>query len=67
MGFELEAWLMRNLSWGHDSNNHSRSRRDLIEINLVQWAIDSGPTKYGNRVFAAHINVLANAIFRQAR
>jgi hypothetical protein len=34
--FELRAWLMRNLSEGHESKKHSLARRDLIEINSVQ-------------------------------
>ena len=33
--FELGDWLMRNLSEGHNSENHSPARPDLIEINLV--------------------------------
>jgi len=33
MDFELEAWLMRVLSQGHESNNHSPEGRDLIRIN----------------------------------
>jgi hypothetical protein len=38
MNFELAAWLMRVLSDGHHSNNHSPGENDLIEINLAHLA-----------------------------
>jgi hypothetical protein len=38
MDFELEAWLMRVLSSGDESNNHSPGERDLIEIKLARSA-----------------------------
>jgi hypothetical protein len=31
--FEIGAWLIWNLSEGQAAKNHSRARRDLIEIN----------------------------------
>jgi hypothetical protein len=37
--FELRDWLMRNLSEGHNSNNHSLARGDLIEINFIPLKI----------------------------
>jgi hypothetical protein len=36
MDFELEAWLMRVLSQGHRSNNHSPEGRGLIRINILR-------------------------------
>jgi hypothetical protein len=38
INFELAAWLMRVLSDGHNSNNHSPGGNDLIEINLADLA-----------------------------
>jgi hypothetical protein len=34
--FEIEGWLIWNLSEGQAGNNHSRRRRDLIKINFGQ-------------------------------
>jgi hypothetical protein len=38
MDFELGDWLMRILSLGHEANNHSRQKTNLIEINF--YSID---------------------------
>jgi hypothetical protein len=38
INFELAAWLMRVLSDGHNSNNHSPGGNDLIEINLAHFS-----------------------------
>jgi hypothetical protein len=43
--FELRGWLMRNLSEGYDSKNHSPARRDLIEINFIPLKIAAGAGK----------------------
>src|SRR5450631_4559166 len=62
INFELAAWLMRVLSDGHNSNNHSPGGNDLIEINLADLASPApGPANDRQRLCKGYQS-LANVI-----
>jgi hypothetical protein len=60
MGFELEAWLMRILSWAHQSKQPQsrRARFDRDQLGSV-GGIGTKPDKHADRIFAPDINYLA--------
>jgi hypothetical protein len=61
MNFELAAWLMRVLSDGHHSNNHSPGGNDLIEINLTHLASPASRSVDDGQRLCKRYQSLANA------